>query len=306
MKAFLDAGGVAALRRLAQLSILFAMANLLATAGALVLLPNAGASGQWIVVAAGASVSLAAFVFGLMISLHKPFARAAGFAVVAVALPTASLFGLLAYVVPESAWIFSAWMVALLVYAALATHRLVLWPTADLWDQPKSSLALFISYRHQDSGETVGRIHDHLRQAFLEKNLFRDVDRQAAGEDYRMVIGRALERADVLLAMIGTRWLALTDREGRRRLDDPEDMVRIELETAFERHLRVIPVLLEGASMPTAVDVPLSLQPLCYRTAVPVRPDPDFKMDLERLLVALRVSEGAGRRGDYGQTPAGT
>jgi hypothetical protein len=291
MSASLNAGGVAALRRLAQVSILFAVASLLATAGALMLLPNAAASGQWIVVAAGATVSVSAFVFGMMISLHKPLARWTGFALLAVAFPTAVLFGLLAYVVPESASIFSAWTVVLLAYAAFATHRLVRWPTGDLWDQPKSNLALFISYRHQDSRETVGRIHDHLRQAFEEDRLFRDVDRQAPGEDYRIVIGRALERADVVLAMIGTRWLAVTDREGRRRLDDPEDMVRIELETAFERNLRVIPVLIEGANMPTAVDVPLSLRPLCYRTAVPVRPDPDFKMDMQRLLVALRATE---------------
>jgi len=291
MSASLGAGGVAALRRLAQLSILLAMASLLATAGALTLLPNAAAAGQWIVVAGGAIVSVSAFALGVMISLGKPLARQTGFAVVAVAFLTAALFGLLAYVVPESTWIFSAWTIVLLAYAAVATHRLVRWPTGDLLDQPKSSLALFISYRRQDSRETVGRIHDHLRQVFEEKHLFLDVDRQAAGEDYRMVIGRALERADVLLVVIGTRWLTVTDREGRRRLDDPEDMVRIELETAFERNLRVIPVLIEGASTPGTVDVPPSLQPLCYRTAVPVRPDPDFKIDMQQLVMALRVGE---------------
>lgn len=291
MSTSLRAGGVASLRWLAQLSILFAMANLLATAGALILLPNAGASGQWFVVALGATVSVTAFVFGVMISLRKFLARRIGFAAVAETFLTAALFGLLAYVVPESAWIFSAWTIVLLAYAALATYRLVQWPTGDLWDGPKSSLALFISYRRFDSRETVGRIHDHLRQAFEENHLFWDVDRQAPGEDYRIVIARALQRADVLLAVIGTRWLAVTDREGRRRLDDPEDMVRIELETALERNLRVIPVLIEGASMPRAADVPPSLQPLCYRTAVPVRPDPDFKIDMQRLVVALRASE---------------
>lgn len=291
MSASPGARGVAALRRLAQLSILLAMTSLLATAGALLLLPYARASGQWIVGAAGAASSVSTFVFGVMISLRQPLARWTGFAAVAVAVLTATLFGLLAYVVPESTWIFTAWTIVLLAYAALATHRLVRWPTADFWDQPKSTLALFISYRRQDSRETVGRLHDHLRQAFEEQHLFLDVDRQAPGEDYRVVIGRALERAEVVLAVIGTRWLDATDGEGRRRLDDPRDMVRIELEIAFERDLRVIPVLIEGASMPGAVDVPPSLQPLCYRTAVPVRPDPDFKSDVQRLVVALRVGE---------------
>jgi TIR domain len=278
-------------RRLAQVSIFVAMASLLATVGALIRLPHASAAGQWIVFSGGVTVSIAAFVFGLLISLRGTRARQVGFAAVAVALVIAALFGLLALVVPGSTWVFSAWTICLLAYAAFATHRLVRWPRADVWDQPKSSLALFISYRRQDSRGTVGRIHDHLRQRFEEEHLFLDVDRQAAGEDYRIAIGRALDRADVVLAVIGTGWLTVTDREGRRRLDDPEDMVRIELETAFARQLRVIPVLIEGASMPGTADVPASLQSLCYRTAVPVRPDPDFKDDMERLVVALRASE---------------
>jgi TIR domain len=281
----------AALRRLAQVSILVAVASLLATADSLNRLPYAAALGEWIVIAGGVIVSVAAFAFGLMISLRMPRARQTGFAVVAVTFMTAALFGLLALVVPESMWVFSAWTIGLLAYAALATHQLVRWPAADVWDQPKSNLALFISYRRQDSGDTVGRIHDHLERGFEEEHLFLDVDRQAAGEDYRTVVGRALERADVVLAVIGTHWLTVADRDGRRRLDDPEDMVRIELETAFERRLRVIPVLIEGANMPGAVDVPAPLEPLCYRTAVPVRPDPDFKSDMERLALALRASE---------------
>jgi hypothetical protein len=285
------APGHTALRRLAQVSILVAMANLLATVGALFLLPHAAAAGQWIIVTGGITVSIAAFVFGLMISLRKTHARLAGFAAIAVTFATAALIGLLAVVVPESAWVFSAWTIGLLAYAALATHRLVRWPAADVRDDAKSSLALFISYRRQDSGETVGRIHDHLRQAFEEEHIFLDVDRQTAGEDYRKVIGQALDRADVLLAVVGEHWLTVTDREGRRRLDDSEDMVRVELETALERQLRVIPVLIEGATMPGPADVPLSLQPLCYRTAVPVRPDPDFRSDLERLVAALRGTD---------------
>jgi len=289
MSAPLGAREDVALRRLAQVSILAAMASLLATAGTLVRLPNAAIAGQWIVITGGAIVGIAAFAFGLMISLRHAHARAVGFGMVAITFVIAGLFGLLALVVQE--WVFGAWTICLLAYAGLATHRLVRWPTADARDQPKSSLALFISYRRQDSRETVGRIHDHLRQGFEEEHVFLDVDRQAAGEDYRIVIGRALERADVLLEVIGTRWLTVTDQTGRRRLDDPEDMVRIELETAFARQLRVIPVLIEGASMPGTGDLPASLQLLCYRTAVPVRPDPDFKSDMERLVVALRAGE---------------
>ncbi len=279
------------LRRLSQLSILFAIASLVATAGALTLLPNASVLGQWIVGGIGVAASGAAFVFGMTISLRRPLARRTGFAAVAVIVPAAVLFGLLAYVVPESIWMFAAWTIALISYAALATHRLVRWPTGDLEDQERSSLGIFISYRRQDTLETVGRLHDHLRRAFEEDRLFLDVERQAAGDDYRMVIDRALAHADVMLVVIGMEWLNAVNREGRRRLDQGDDMVRIELETAFARNLRVVPVLVEGATIPAAADLPPSLQPLCYRTAMPVRPDPDFQMDFQRLVEALRASE---------------
>jgi hypothetical protein len=283
--------GHAGLRRLSQLSILCAMGGLVATAGALTLLPNATAAGQWILGATGVISSGAAFLFGMMISLRKPLARRTGFAVVAVIVPTAVLFGLLAYVTPESAWIFAAWTTALLGYAAIATHRLVRWPTGALSDEPRSSLGIFISYRRQDTLETVGRILDHLSQAFERERLFLDVHRQAPGDDYRTVISRALAQSEVVLVVIGMEWLDAATREGRRRLDDPDDMVRIEIETALERKLRVVPVLVEGASVPPPARLPASLQPLSFRTAMLLRPDPDFQTDLLRLVDALRATQ---------------
>ena len=286
----IDPASLTRLRWLAQLSILFSMAMLLATAGALMLLPNSVALGQWILIAIGVASSAAAFVFGVLISLHRPHARRAGFVAVAATLPAIVLFGLLAYVVPESAWIFGTWALVLLAYATTTSGRLVRWPTGDAADEPKSPLAIFISYRRLDSGETVGRIHDHLLEAFEEERVFLDVDDQVGGEDYRRVIERALDRTDVVLAVIGTHWLDVTDREGRRRLDNPDDLVRIELETALAKSLKVVPLLVEGAPMPAAADVPPSLRPLCYRTAMPVRPDPDFPLDIRRLVQALRAA----------------
>jgi hypothetical protein len=283
--------GHAGLRRLSQLSILCAMGGLVATAGALTLLPNATTAGQWILGATGVVSSGAAFLFGMMISLRKPLARRTGFAVVAVIVPTAVLFGLLAFVTPESAWIFATWTTALLGYAAIATHRLVRWPTGALSDEPRSSLGIFISYRRQDTLETVGRILDHLSQAFEPDRLFLDVGRQAPGDDYRTVISRALAQSEVVLVVIGMEWQDAANRDGRRRLDDPDDMVRIEIETAFERRLRVVPVLVEGASVPPPARLPVSLQPLSFRTAVQLRPDPDFQTDLLRLVDGLRAAQ---------------
>lgn len=277
-----------ALRRLAQLSIAFTLANLVGTAAALTRLPNAADLGQWILISLGGLSSLLAFVFGVLISLRHPRARWAGFAAVAVAVPAAAFFGLLAYVVPEAFWIFTVWTVALVSYAAVASHRLVRWPTGGLSDEPKSNLSIFISYRRQDSRDTAGRILDYLRQAFEEDRLFLDVDRQMASQDYRVVIEEALGKADVVLAVIGPDWVRASDREGRRRLLDPEDMVRMELETALHRDLRIVPVLVEGASMPRPEDLPPSLEPLSYRSALPVRPDPDFQPDILRLVATLR------------------
>jgi hypothetical protein len=191
-------------------------------------------------------------------------------------------------VVPEAFWIFTVWTVALVSYAAAASHRLVRWPTGALSDEPRSNLSIFISYRRQDSRDTAGRILDYLRQAFEEERLFLDVDRPMVSQDYRVVIEKALGQADVVLAVIGPDWITASDREGRRRLLDPDDMVRIELETALHRDLRIVPVLVEGASMPGAQDLPPSLEPLSYRSALPVRPDPDFQPDILRLVAALR------------------
>lgn len=278
------------------------MVNLVGTGGALILLPNASVRGQWIVVAVGVAVSVVPFAFGMMISFRQSLARRAGFATVAVIVPAAVLFGLLAYVVPESAWVFATWAIVLLGYATLAAHRLVRWPTGDLPDE-RAALGIFISYRRQDSGDTVGRIHDHLRQAFEGEHIFLDADSQAAGADYRMVIARALESTEVVLAVIGTRWTDVTDRAGRRRLLDPGDMVRIELETAFARQLHVVPVLIEGVGMPAPADLPPSLRPLCYRTAMLVRPDPDFQPDMLRLVRALRAFDRNERTVDALSAP---
>ena len=281
------------LRRLAQVSLLFALASVLVTAAALVLLPNAAASGQWVVVWAGGLMGLSAFAFGVMISLRKPFARRLGFVVVALACLVAVLFCLLVIAVPDSAIAFGVCLAVVVAYTAFATHRLVRWPTGLLADEPRSSLGLFISYRRDDSRETVGRIHDVLKQGFEEERLFLDVYRQAAGDDYRLVIGRALDHAQVVLVVIGACWLTVSGRDGGRRIDDPEDMVRIEIETALARGLKVIPLLVQGAAMPTEAQLPPTLHQLAYLTALQVRPDPDFEHDMQLLISALRELSGA-------------
>ena len=88
--------------------------------------------------------------------------------------------------------------------------------------------------------------------------------------DFIRTIEEAVAACDVLLAVIGERWLTATDEEGRRRLDNPEDFVRIEIATALKRGIRVIPVLVDGASMPRSGDLPNDLQSLVRRQALEV------------------------------------
>src|SRR5512135_2594450 len=135
---------------------------------------------------------------------------------------------------------------------------------------------VFISYRRKDSQYIADRIYDWLEREFGRDSLFKDTDAISYGWDFRKSLQDAVTRCDVLLAVIGPRWLGETDESGRRRVDDPGDWVRIEIETALKRDIPVIPLLVDGASFPRGEDLPSSLQELLYRNGMPVRSDPDF------------------------------
>ena len=148
---------------------------------------------------------------------------------------------------------------------------------------------IFISYRRADSGMFTGRIHDQLKASFGANNVFRDMYNIPAGSDFRSVINEAVGRTDVCLVMIGPQWANISDTQGKRRLDDPNDFVRIEVESALKNpRTRVIPVLVDNADMPVAEELPASLAELAYRNAVKVRTDPDFPHDMERLTRQLQ------------------
>jgi hypothetical protein len=148
---------------------------------------------------------------------------------------------------------------------------------------------IFISYRRADSNLFAGRIHDHLVTAFGDPNVFKDVNDIPPGVDFKTVIEREVGRCDVLLAIIGSSWATITGKDGRRRLDDLDDLVRYEIETAMRRtNVRVIPVLIDGTPVPKAEDLPKSLRPLLNYNAAFVRNDPDFNGDMARLIKALQ------------------
>src|SRR5215218_10065225 len=118
---------------------------------------------------------------------------------------------------------------------------------------------VFIRYRRQESSGMAGRLYERLAARLGEDQVFMDVDTIALGVDFAEVITQAVSTCQVLLAVIGPRWLTATDQEGRRRLDDPDDVVRLEIVAALERDIRVIPILVEGAVMPRRQELPDTL-----------------------------------------------
>lgn len=155
--------------------------------------------------------------------------------------------------------------------------------------------AIFIGYRRDDTADVAGRIHDALAGRFGKQRLFMDVDNLRPGADFGTYIQTVLPRCRMALILIGPNWLSVRDERGARRLEDPNDWVRIEIETALATPgLDVVPVLVNGAIMPRAEDLPESLQPLLRRHAAIIRRNPDFHGDVARLIAALRASVNSG------------
>ena len=151
---------------------------------------------------------------------------------------------------------------------------------------PPAPGRIFISYRREETAYSAGWLYDRLAARFADDQVFKDVDSIELGDDFVEVISSAVGSCDVLLALIGDRWLTITDEDGQRRLDDPNDFVRVEIEAALTRNVRVIPILVEGARMPRAAELPPSLARLVRRQALELSPA-RFDFDTGRLLRVL-------------------
>src|SRR6266536_3608647 len=151
---------------------------------------------------------------------------------------------------------------------------------------PGASGRIFISYRREETAYPAGWLFDRLADHLGAGQVFKDVDSIQLGDDFVEVITTAVGSCDVLLALIGDEWLTITDEHGRRRLDDPDDFVRLEIEAALLRKVRVIPILVGGASMPRADELPDSLSKLVRRQALELSPS-RFEFDTSRLLKVL-------------------
>lgn len=167
---------------------------------------------------------------------------------------------------------------------------------------------IFISYRRVDSSSISGRIYDRLVMRFGVRNIFKDVDNIPIGVNFGAYIQDSLRQCAVMLLIIGPRWLTAEAEDGTRRLDDPRDWVRVEIETAFSLGLLVIPVLVEGAGVPAATSLPESLRELAQINSPQVRNDPDFFHDMARLIASLErplaVQQGGAQTGGQPALPA--
>jgi hypothetical protein len=145
---------------------------------------------------------------------------------------------------------------------------------------------VFISYRRIDAPGEAGRLADHLRERFGEDRVFIDVDSIHAGDDFAHVIDGELAMCSAMLVVIGKTWAQCSDAMGRRKLEDPQDFVRLEVDTALRRNVRLVPVLVRGAVLPTADSLPVALRPLLRHQAF-VLDDTHFRSDVDRLIAAL-------------------
>ena len=155
---------------------------------------------------------------------------------------------------------------------------------------------IFLNYRREDASGHAGRLYDFLRHGggevagFRKEQIFMDIDTIAPGVDFRRVIEDAVGSCDVFIAVIGRQWLDATDASGRRRLDKGNDFVRLEIETALARDIPVVPALVQGAQMPSAEELPETLDDFAHRNAVELS-DARWAFDVGRLTAWLATVE---------------
>ncbi len=144
---------------------------------------------------------------------------------------------------------------------------------------------IFLSYRRDDSRGYTNAIYTLLELHFPPGSIFMDVDTLVPGSDFVQSLQEAVENCDIFLAVIGSRWENIKNEKGQRRLENPEDFVRIEVAHALERGIPVIPVLVDGAQMPSSDNLPDNLKDLARRHAFTI--GDHMRPDMERLIKVL-------------------
>lgn len=145
---------------------------------------------------------------------------------------------------------------------------------------------IFLSYRRDDTSGHVGRLTDRLWARFGRDSVFRDLDSIAPGRDFTMTINEAISACDAVVAVIGRNWAGAFGADGQRRIDDPDDFVRVELATALARKMQIIPVLVDRAGMPSPESLPAPLVALARRNALEIS-ETRWDYDVQRLIDVL-------------------
>ncbi|HWS87420.1 MAG TPA: toll/interleukin-1 receptor domain-containing protein [Pyrinomonadaceae bacterium] len=146
---------------------------------------------------------------------------------------------------------------------------------------------IFISYRREDTADITGRIYDRLTYKYGTPAVFKDVDSIPPGIDFRTYLDSKIKECSVVLVVIGDNWLKEDPKTGAPRLTNPDDYVRIEIESALKRKIPVIPLLVEGASRPPQESLPEKMKDLVYRQERVIGRDPDFRLHMDALIADL-------------------
>jgi TIR domain/FHA domain len=154
---------------------------------------------------------------------------------------------------------------------------------------------IFISYRRDDAAGDAGRLYDRLLGHFGSHEIFRDIDNISPGADFLALMEQAVGSCQVLLAVIGRNWVGTRPDRKVRRIDQPDDWVRLEVAAALRLHVEVIPVLVQKAEMPSGDDLPAELKPLARRPTLRLD-DGRWHFDFSRLIERLQGSVGGGGR----------
>lgn len=144
--------------------------------------------------------------------------------------------------------------------------------------------AIFISYRRKDSPHISGRIYDKLKEHFGDEAVFRDIESIPRGIDFRKYLEQSTKHAKIFLVIIGDKWVDARDDAGQRRLENPADYVRLEIESALRREIPIIPLLVNDAVIPNPAQLPESMVDLAYYNGAKIRYDPDFHHDMDVLI----------------------
>jgi hypothetical protein len=145
---------------------------------------------------------------------------------------------------------------------------------------------IVISYRREDSKWITGRIFDRLENHFGHGNVFMDIDNVPLGKDFRDHLHDALSQCDILLAVVGPRWLEVNE-DGQSRLGEEQDWVRIEIETAMAKKIPIIPLLIDQTKMPKPAELPVELRNFAFRQAAAIDTGIDFRTHMDRLVRSI-------------------